>query len=74
MNYNYDKSKKRDQHKIDTKQVVKEGKGDVIENKIMSKEISNNQRKMELPISQAKEKKKATQWFYSPKTPIGGTC
>lgn len=59
MNYNYDKSKKRDQHKIDTKQVVKEeGKGDVIENKIMSKEISNNQRKMELPISQAKRKKK----------------
>lgn len=49
--------KKKDQYKIDTKQVVKEeGKGEVIENKIIPTEIFNNWREMELPISQAKIK------------------
>ena len=49
--------KKKEQCKIDTKQVVKEeGKREVIENKIIPMEIFNNWREMELPISQAKTK------------------
>ena len=49
--------KKKEQCKIDTKQVVKEeGKGELIENKIIPMEIFNNWREMEFPISQAKIK------------------